>query len=84
MASGGFSREILRRTDFAQVFSIDMWASDRGHTDEQRAVARAATVGDPDFAGRSCVLWSTFKDVKAAFPRWGRACCGGSRGLREG
>jgi hypothetical protein len=65
VAEGGFSERILKRSKLAHLYSIDMWAGDRGHDVHQykKAVGRL----DP-FKMRNSILRMRFDEALDLFP----------------
>ena len=66
VAEGGFSESLLKNTDDSfHLFSIDMWAGDRGHDVNQynRCIKRLMP-----FKSRSSIIRSTFKNSLDIFP----------------
>lgn len=64
VAEGIFSENVLRHTDVAHWYSVDMWAGDRGHDDSQRA---RATRRLSNYQDRNTIIWSKFEDIRPKF-----------------
>ena len=65
VAAGGFSERLLKHSSLAYLYSIDMWAGDRGHDIEQyRWTFRKL---DP-FRTRSTILKMRFDEALCLFP----------------
>lgn len=65
VAEGKFSEELLKHPNIKTLYSIDIWAGDRGHDDKEykRAIARLQPYGE-----RSVVIRKTFSEAVSAFP----------------
>jgi len=64
VAEGKFSEKLLRDSQLKHLYSIDMWAGDRGHDDAQYEVACKRLTG---FGERNTVLRMRFDE---ALPRF--------------
>ncbi len=67
VARGAFSREmLLAQPNIAHLYSVDSWARDRGHNDEEfRVACRALDL----FGQRSIVIRRTFENAVTLFSR---------------
>jgi hypothetical protein len=65
VAEGGFSERLLKHSPLAYLYSIDMWAGDRGHDIEQH---RAAFRKLDPFRSRSTILKMRFDEALCLFP----------------
>ncbi len=61
---GRYSWEILARSKLARLYSIDMWAGDSGHDEQQMqgAIDRLASFGD-----RTVIVQAVFKEALKTF-----------------
>ncbi len=65
VAEGGYSERLLKRSALDHLYSIDMWAGDRGHdTEEYKTAIRRL---DP-FRARSTILRMRFDEALTLFP----------------
>ena len=64
VARGIFSKEILENCECGILYSVDMWAGDRGHNDCEQAWA--AKTLEP-FGARSKIIKSKFEDIVDTF-----------------
>jgi len=65
VADGSFSRIILEKSRLTHLYSIDMWAGDRGHDLDQYKVAIKQLM---PFRDRSTIIKARFDEVLDLFP----------------
>ena len=65
VAMGGFSDALLEQSELAHLYSVDIYAGDRGHDDEQY---RAASERLASHGSRSSLLRMRFDEALSLFP----------------
>jgi hypothetical protein len=62
---GFYSKVLLETSQLTTLYSIDRWAGDRGHTNEQREEAAARL---RPYGSRSVLVTATFEEAVVQFP----------------